>query len=368
MIYPLLPVFLSTTLGAGPIALGMVEGVAETTAALVKIISGWWTDRTRRRKPFVLAGYALAGLVRPLIGLASSWLFVLTMRFLDRVGKGLRTSPRDALITDVTPSEIRARAFGLHRSLDHAGAVAGPVVAAVLMSAAGFPMRTVFFLAAVPAAVVMLVIVYGIRENTATEADRDEAHASTAGRPGERALRPLLLVLLLFTLGNSTDAFLLLRLSSGGVSAAWIALLWSAHHVVKMICTYFGGRLADRVGDRPMIQAGWLLYGGVYLGFAYAVTSGQLIALFLVYGVYYGLTEPAERAWISRLASTGRRGRAFGYYHAVIGLAALPASLMFGALWQAWGVGAAFSMGAVLALVAAVVVSFVPVRRPVYSS
>ncbi len=358
MIYPLLPVFLTAVLGAGPQALGLVEGVAESTAALLKAASGLWSDRARRRKPLVVAGYALAGAMRPLIGLAAAWPAVLAFRFADRVGKGLRTSPRDAMIADATGPARRGEAFGLQRALDHAGAVAGPLVAAGLLNLAGVPLRTVFLLAAVPAAAVVVVLVVWVRE---PPRNRPPA-APGAGATWRELGRPFHLVLaalLLFTLGNSTDAFLLLRLSHAGVPAAGVALVWSAFHVVKMLAAYAGGRLSDRVGRKAMVVAGWGVYVAAYLAFAVASSRAALLATFLAYGLHYGLTEPAERAWVTDLVPARHRGAAFGLYHGVVGLAALPASLLFGALWQRFGAPAAFATGAGLALSAAVVLTFV---------
>jgi MFS family permease len=353
MIYPLLPLFLSSVLGAGVVVLGLIEGIAESTAALLKLASGIWADRTRRRKPLVVFGYSLAGAARPLIGLATAWPFVLAMRLLDRVGKGLRTSPRDALIADVTDPGARGRAYGFHRSMDHAGAVAGPLLAAGLLTLGGVTLRHVFLLAAVPAALVVIVLAGWVHETRPVAGApsgalrlRDDWRDLGAG------FRPLLLAILIFTLGNSTDAFLLLSLSRAGATAAWVAALWSLHHVVKMLAAYFFGSLSDRLGARRMIRAGWLLYALVYLGFGLTSALPVRIALFMVYGVYYGLTEPAEKAWISRMVPERLRGTAFGCYNGVIGLGALPASLLFGYLWEASGAAAAFGTGALLALAA----------------
>ena len=355
MIYPLLPIFLASVLGAGAMALGLIEGVAESTAALLKVVSGVWTDRTRRRKPLVVAGYTLSGMMRPLIGLAAAWPAVLALRFADRVGKGLRTSPRDALIADVTDAGARGTAYGFHRAMDHAGAVLGPLVAAMLLNFAGLPLRQVFLLSAIPAVAVLVVLLLGVKEPPAQRAESPTvpkllAPWSALGPDYRR----LLLAVLVFTLGNSTDAFLLLRLNEAGVSTAGIALLWSAHHVVKMIANYFGGQLSDRVGPRTMILAGWLFYAAIYLTFGWLTSAPWHIAVFLAYGIYFGLTEPAERAWVASLVPPQLRGTAFGWYHCAIGLAALPASVAFGLLWQQWGAAVAFTVGAVLAALAAV--------------
>jgi MFS family permease len=354
MIYPLLPIFLATVLGAGALTLGLIEGVAESTAALLKVASGIWTDRTRRRKPLIVAGYTLSGMMRPLIGLATAWPFVLLLRFADRVGKGLRTSPRDALIADVTEAGARGASYGFHRAMDHAGAVLGPLVAALLLKGAGLPLRDVFVLSAIPAAAVLVVLLFGVKE--------PPVHHTDASQPSKRLApwselgtdyRKLLLALLVFTLGNSSDAFLLLRLGETGISTAGIAVLWSAHHIVKMIANYFGGRLSDRIGPRTMVLSGWLFYAAIYLTFGRASSAPWLIAIFLAYGIYFGFTEPAERAWVAGLVPPHLRGTAFGWYHCTIGIAALPASVVFGLLWRQFGAATAFTTGAVLATLAA---------------
>jgi MFS family permease len=364
MIYPLLPLFLDGVLGASALALGVIEGVAETTSALLKMASGWWADRLRRRKPLVVLGYGLSGFLRPLIGLAGSWPVVAALRFGDRVGKGLRGAPRDALIADVTPEDRRGAAYGLHRAMDHAGAVGGPLVAAALLSLAGFSLREVFLLAALPAAAVVLVLLLGVRERPRSlPAEVAPRAAGGSWRELGGGFHRFLLAQVVFTLGNSTDAFLLLALSGAGVPPAWVALLWSLHHVVKMVSTYLGGGLSDRAGRRPLVLGGWAVYGLVYLGFAASPPPALLVALFLAYGIYFGLTEPVEKAWVVELAPARLRGTALGLYHGAIGLGALPASLLFGALWWTLGAPAAFLTGAGLALAAALLLLAVPDTR-----
>ncbi|MFQ5947872.1 MAG: MFS transporter [Acidimicrobiia bacterium] len=369
MIYPLLPVFLVQVLGAGAIALGTIEGVAEATAALLKVVSGWWTDRLPRRKPLVIAGYGLSGAARPIIGAAMAWPVVVILRFADRIGKGIRTSPRDALIADVTRPSQRGAAYGLHRAMDHAGAVVGPLVAGGLLLLPGFTLRRVFFLAAIPAALAMIVLSTSVREPNRVDAPSAKP-ISIFGQWHELGtdFRRLLLVVLIFALGNSTDAFLLLRLTDAGIAAGWVAVLWSFHHVVKAAATYVGGSLSDRVGRKPLIAAGWGVYGATYLGFALVSESAGLIALFLAYGLYFDLTEPVERAWVAGLAPGRLRGTAFGLYHGTVGIAALPASLLFGAVYAVVGPAAAFGTGAGLALVATVLLVRLPERRPTAAS
>jgi MFS family permease len=352
MIYPLLPLYLTTVLGAGAFALGLMEGVADATSALINATAGRWTDRIARRKPFIVAGYALAGVSRPLIGLAAHWPMVMFLRFTDRVGKGLRTSPRDALIADITLVGARGRAFGLHRSMDHAGAVIGPLLASGLLVTFGWTLQNVFLWAAVPSVVAIVIAVFFLREpgreivrpgDIAVEDAKGWRHA---WRSLGKDFRRFMVVVMVFTLGNSADAFLLLKLSQSGLNAYWIPVLWSAHHVVKMTATYFGGQLTDVVGSRKMLTMGWIYYALVYTGFAFVETTGPLIALFFVYGAYYGFIEPAERSLVSDLVPMHLRGTAYGLFHAATGLALLPASLLFGLVWETMGSAAAFLMSA----------------------
>lgn len=357
MIYPLLPVFMSSVLGAGPLVIGAIEGAAESLAALLKLASGWWSDRLSRRKPLVVAGYGVASVVRPLLGLAQGVGHVLAIRLIDRVGKGIRGAPRDALIADAVDPTQRGRAYGFHRAADHAGAVAGPLVAFALLGWGGLSLRTVFLLAAVPAAAAMIVLLFGVRE--AHRGPRDGSALSLERRGFSRRFWAYLAVLLVFTLGNSTDALLILRATELGVPVALVPVLWAALHVVKSVSSTPGGVLSDRFGRRALIIGGWLVYAAVYLGFALADASWHAWALFLVYGLYFGMTEGVEKALVADLVPAGLRGTAFGWYNLTIGLAALPASLVFGGIWQAFGAPAAFMLGATLALVAAVGLSVV---------
>ncbi|MEW6747458.1 MAG: MFS transporter [Planctomycetota bacterium] len=352
MIYPLLPVFIASTLGAGALALGTIEGVAEATASLTRVVAGRWADRAVRRKPFVVFGYTLSGLARPLIGLAMAWPIVLFLRFADRIGKGVRGAPRDALIADVTPAPLRGAAYGLQRAMDHAGAILGPLAAAALLTIPGMAMRSVFLLTAIPACFVVIVLVTGVRE---TPRARVEARKVTflEDLPNlPRDFRRLLVAIAIFTLGNSTDAFLLWRLGHVGFAPQSVTLLWAGHHVVKMTASAVAGRLSDRFGRRPLVIAGWLVYAGVYAAFALVSGPAPLAVIFLVYGVCFGVTEPVEKAWIADLAPGHLRATAFGLASAAVGLLALPASLLFGIIVKWVAAPYAFGTGALLALVA----------------
>jgi MFS family permease len=352
MIVPLLPLYLATVLGAGPAFLGAIEGAAETTASLLKLVSGLWSDRLLRRKPLVVFGYTLSSLARPVVALATSPWHVLAIRVADRVGKGLRTSPRDAVVADVTAPEVRGRAYGFHRSMDHAGAVVGPLLAMAIMAfvgGRGRGLRIVFGAAAVPAVLAVAVLVFGLVEPQRKE---QEARAPAARVAlGGRFWRYLATVLL-FTLGNSSDAFLLLRASQVGIRTIHIPLLWVALHVVKSSLSTPCGILSDKMGRRRTIAVGWLLYAVSYALFAAVDSARGLLLVFGLYGVYFALTEGAEKALVAALVPDEARGRAFGYFHATVGIGALPASLLFGVLWQHWGAAVAFGTGAALALAA----------------
>ncbi len=379
MIYPLLPVFLTVTLGASAGTLGAIEGAAETTASLLKLASGWWSDRVHRRKPLVVFGYTLAALVRPLVAMAQSATQVLAIRLTDRVGKGIRNSPRDALIAESVDPSIRGRAFGFHRAADHAGGVVGPLAAFALIQWLAVDIRTVFWLALIPGIFAVFTVVVFVREtnqrgvsgpplarkasvaSAPTAASAVEAAAENAvSGPMPRSFWAFLTVLLVFTLGNSTDAFLLLRANQLGVPIALAPILWASLHVVKSALSTHGGALSDRIGRVPTLIAGWTIYALVYLGFAFASASWHAWALFIGYGVFFALTEGAERALVADLVPAARRGTAFGWFHLTVGIGMLPASILFGLVWDRAGAQVAFMMGAALAAVAAVGVAIIP--------
>jgi MFS family permease len=350
MIYPLLPVFLTATLGAGPAVLGIVEGVAETTASLLKLFSGVWSDRTGRKKPLVLAGYGLSAAMRPLVGFATAWGHVLAVRFSDRIGKGIRTSPRDALIAASAPVDDRGRAFGLQRAMDHMGAVVGPLAAFLLLSGAGLPLRTVFFLSAIPGAAAVAVLVFLVRDHRASAAPPLGEKLGDGRLPP--AFRRYLLIVGLFTLGNASDAFLILRAMEAGVPAAYVPLLWGAFHAVKSSLSVPAGILSDRWNRKKVVVAGWIVYAVTYAAWGFVRGPAWMVALFLVYGLYAAATEGVERALVADFIPPERRGTAYGWFHLVVGITAFPASVLFGAIWTWSGAGPAFGLSAGLALAA----------------
>jgi MFS family permease len=358
MIYPLLPVYLSRVLGAGAVSLGVIEGVAEGVNSLLKIVSGRLSDRWSRRKPIVIAGYFLSSVARPFIGVATTWTQVLAIRAVDRTGKGIRGAPRDAMLAELAPPAARGRVFGFHRAMDHAGAVVGPLIAAGLLLAWPGQYRTVFLLTIVPGAAAVWMLL-GVREPAPPDGERrahedDPPIAPARAHPLPGRLWAVLGIILVFSLGNSADAFLLLRLSTALGHDASLPLLWSALHIVKASLSVYGGALSDRVGRKAVIVAGWCVYALVYIGFAFAESPAWLVWWFLAYGVYFGLAEGSEKALVADLAPARARGAAFGFYNAALGVGALLASVAFGMLYERFGHPTAFGTGASLAALAAV--------------
>ncbi len=363
MIYPLLPLFLTTVLGAGPQMLGAIEGAAEATAALLKLISGRLADRARRKKPLTVLGYGISSVVRPLAGFATAPWMILVVRLADRVGKGVRSSPRDALMADVTPPDVRGRAYGFHRAMDNAGAVLGPGIATVLLVWGHLSLRTIFFIAVIPGALAMLSLTAGVKEEPTNAHPAQDGSTPSAQGKGNANLNerlritPYLIALACFSLGNASDAFLLLRAEQLGVPGRYIPALWMLHNAVKALLSTAGGGLSDRLGRRRVIVGGWILYAVSYLGFGLARAAWQAWALMAFYGLYYSLVEGSERALVAELAPPGHRGRAFGAYYAVVGTAALPASFGFGLLAQRYGAQLPFTIAAGLAAVAALLLA-----------
>lgn len=352
MVYPLLPVFLTTVLGASMAFVGLVEGIAESTASLLKIASGWWSDRVRKRKPLMIAGYGLSALTRPLIAIAATGAQVLGARFIDRIGKGIRTSPRDALLAASVPAEQRGAAFGVQRAMDNAGAVFGPLIAWVMLQWFTSDYRVLFWIAVIPMVGAMACLIFGARDQVLPAAPA--ADKSVVPFNVTPAFKSYLGAVLLFTLGNSSDAFLLLRAQAVGIPVSSLPLLWLALSLVKSLSSYPAGVLSDRIGRRGLIIGGWCVYALVYVGFGLANQPWHIWALFVAYGLFYGMTESTERALVADFYPDAQRGRAFGSFNFITGIGALPASLLMGWLWTAYGPLVAFGTGGGLALCAVV--------------
>jgi MFS family permease len=371
MIYPLLPVYLSRVLGATAVSLGIIEGVAEGVNSFLKVVSGYWSDRVRRRRPIVIAGYALSSLARPFIAITTTWPQVLVIRALDRVGKGVRGAPRDVLLARFSTPTTRGRIYGFHRAMDHTGAIVGPLVATAILFFAPDRYRLLFALTAIPGAIAVALLFF-VDEDAQVERAPTTKDRRPITKPGPTDHKPpatnrlpgrvvaLLGVLLVFGLGNSADAFLLLRLSDALGGATYVPLLWAAIHVVKASLSTWGGGLSDHFGRKRLIIAGWIVYTLVYSGFALSTGAAAFVAWFLFYGVYFALAEGAEKALVADLTPTERRGAAFGWYNAVIGIGTLIASIVFGELYERFGARVAFMTGAVLAGAAAVLLLLIP--------
>lgn len=354
MVTPLIPLLLVTVLGAGPAALGLIEGTADAVSNLIKLWAGRHSDRSdRQRKPYVMFGYLLSNIARPLIALSASWSVVLAIRVTDRIGKGVRTAPRDALVADVVMTTNAGRAFGFIRALDHTGAVFGALAAAAIVHFGTDNLALVIALSAIPGIATVALIAFGVREAPRIQVDVphneplrwSSLHAKT---------RVYLLTLGFFTLGKIPETFVLLRGYELGMGVAELLLLWAAMHVVKAIISERAGHRTDRIGRRPFILAGWTVYAIALGVLVFTHTPLWLWIASAGLGIYFGLTEGAERALIRDLADPREYGTAFGWYHAIIGLAAIPAGLLLGGLWSLYGAPIAFAISGALALFAVV--------------
>jgi MFS family permease len=356
LIYPLLPIFLTTTLGASPAVIGLIEGAADGLASILKYFSGAWSDRAKKRKPLVVSGYALAAGARLLIAAAAAWPLVLTARLLDRTGKGIRSAPRDAMISDVTPREERGRAYGFHRALDHTGAIIGPLLALLLLQGFGFSLRATFLFAVIPGAIGVAMLAFLLRETKEEDAGtKDEGSRIEAPFVvPTSAFRKAIIAISLFSLANSSDAFLLLQAHAAGVSTAMLPLLWAANHVIKSLFSTRAGALSDRIDRRYLLIAGWTSYAALYALFPFARTLTSFVILFVLYAIPFTLTEGAERAWIADRVPAATRGKSFGVYYLANGLCVLIGTAIFGVVYQQVSPAAAFYTGAALALAAAI--------------
>jgi MFS family permease len=374
LIYPLLPIFLSTTLGASPAVIGVIEGAADGLASILKYVAGWWSDRSSRRKPLVVTGYALAAGSRALIAVASMWPAVLAARLIDRTGKGIRSAPRDAMIADVTPAEQRGRAFGFHRALDHTGAIVGPLLAVLLLQGLHWSIRAAFMFAVIPGVLGAVMLAFLLKDDSrvaqAPSLRSGEPQDESAGRmpaphggTDHAATRnpqfaPALTAIALFSLSNSSDAFLLLQAHAAGVATAMLPVLWAAHHVIKSLFSTAAGALSDRVERTHLLVAGWTSYAVIYLIFPFARSLTAFVALFILYAIPFTLSEGAERAWIADMVPASMRGKSFGAYYLTNGLCVLAGTALFGVIYQEVSPRAAFHTGALLAIAAAIMTQF----------
>lgn len=355
IVVPLIPILLATVLAAGPVVLGLVEGVADAVASLLKLWSGRHSDAlTSRRKPLAVIGYSISNVARPLLALATGWPTVVALRSLDRVGKGIRSAPRDAMIADFTTAETRGYAFGFHRAFDNAGAVFGSLIAAFILYWSGMSLQEVILWSAIPGLLAVGLLAFGVPAVSAQE--RRPEHIVLA-KLSWRTLNPItrryLLVLALFTFARASETFILLRGNEMRISVVVLLLLWAAIAATKSTSALLGGWLSDRIGRAPVMLSGWIVFGIAFFMIGQANSPAVLAVTSLFFGLAMGFSEGAERAIISELARAQEQGTAFGWYHLMVGLAAIPAGLLFGIIWQWYGAAYAFGGAGTLALLSA---------------
>ena len=338
MINPLLPIFITSVLRAGTIALGVIEGVAEATNSFLKLFSGIISDKIKRKKPFIFFGYLIASISRPLIGITNSWIQVLFLKFLDRFGKGIRTSPRDALLSLSVSKNETGIAFGFQRAMDHLGALIGPIFAFLLLNI--FDLRKLFLISLIPGIISVFILVYFVKEKIGDE----KSKFSFKGKFSKKFYL-LIFIFFLFNLGNSSDSFLILKANKEGIKVLYLPILWSLFHLVKSIFSIPFGALSDKIGRKKVIAIGWLIYSITYFFFAFAKSLQFFIFLFLFYGLYFAFSEGSERALISDYSDKEYKGSAYGIYHFAQGIALFLSSFIFGILWNYYGPKIPFLFG-----------------------
>ena len=351
MIYPLVPIFLTSVLSAPATIVGLIEGIAESTASILKAFSGWLSDKLRKRKPFVVLGYSFSAISKILLSLAFSWPFVLMARFIDRFGKGARTSARDVLIAESSENSIRGRSFGFHRALDTLGAVVGPLLALLAIHFLNNKFRLIFFLAFIPAFIAVLLLIFFVKEKKKEANSFSEFHFTW--RDLNPAFKIFLLVSFVFALGNSSDAFLILRAQNLGLSVSLVILAYVLFNFTYSIFSTPAGVISDKIGPKKVLLTGFLLFSTVYLFFGLAPSSLFLWFLFPIYGIYMALTDGVGKAYISNLVPQEKAGTAFGIYQTTIGLTTFFASFIAGLLWTYIGVKAPFIFGSLIAIISA---------------
>lgn len=353
MIYPLVPLFLASVLGVNKSMIGLIEGIAESTASLLKVFSGWFSDRIGNRKWLMATGYAISTLSRPFAALAAGWHPVMASRFIDRFGKGVRTAPRDAIIAESTDMSSIGRAFGFHRSMDTLGAVAGPALAFWLLSITSNNYRTIFWLSMIPAVIAVLLIVCFISK-TKQAVPTALKRPQLSWRLFDRRFRFFVIIAAVFALGNSSDVFLILRAQQSGITSTMIPVVYLMFNLVYALSSFPLGILADRFGKKRMIWIGFVLFAGLYFGFGKATGSLSIWLLFGCYGLFMGMTEGIQKAYLTSIIPSEFKATAFGLYNTVVGIAALPASFIGGWLWDHVSPSATFYYGACMAITAAI--------------
>lgn len=368
MIYPLLPLFLATVIQADKAVIGLIEGVAESTASVSKVFSGWLSDRGGKRKSLTFWGYFLSVATRPFLFISTSWSQVLGVRFADRLGKGVRTAPRDALIAETSQEDKRGRSYGFHRAMDSMGAVVGPLIAFAILPLVGGSYRKVFLIAVIPGIVALFLFRF-VREKKRSAGVQRSAEVPKLSFKGfNRRLKLLIFVVILFSIGNSSDVFLILRARDLGITVGLVLLVYTLFNTIYALFSVPAGVLSDRVGRKTVLILGYGIFGLVYLGFALATSTVFVWFLFVFYGLYKGIADTVERAFVADLAPEEQRGTALGVYHSSVGLAFLPASIIGGLLWDKIGPPATFFYGALTAFSAAALLSLLIYEKKQYGS
>ncbi len=357
MVFPLIPLFMTTVLGSGACAVGIVEGAAETTASLLKVVSGYWSDKIRKRKPFVLFGYSLSSITKPLFALANAWTFVLFLRVVERIGKGLRTAPRDALVAESCDECVRGRAFGFHRAADGIGSTLGAVLAFLLLPMCGY--RNIFLFALVPGIVSVFIIFFVKEKNEPAKQETETVSIKLSLKGLPANLKLFIVVSSLFALGHFGYAFLLLRAKNIGLADNTAILLYVVFYIVYSICVIPLGILSDKIGRRPVLIGGYVIFGITALGLLVASTPSSVLLFFIIYGICYAMIDGTQRAFVVDLAPQHLKGTALGVFHTAIGLVALPGGYIAGMLWDKVSPEATFGYGLALTLISVVLLTFV---------
>jgi len=357
MVFPLIPLFLTTALGAGAYAVGVVEGAAETTASLLKVVSGYWSDKIRKRKPFVLFGYSLSSLTKPLFAFANIWLFVLFIRVIERIGKGLRTAPRDAIVAESADERVRGKAYGFHRAMDGIGSVMGAVLAFLLLPVAGY--RNIFLFAFIPAVIAVFIILLVREKKAVIKKEKRTPSLRVSFRELSRNLKLFIAVSAIFAMGHFGYAFLLLRAKNIGLTDQKAILLYVLFYIVYVLCSIPSGILSDRVGRKPVLMTGYLLFAITSIGLIFSSDIYSVMFLFAIYGIFYAMIDGTQRAFVVDLAPSHLRATALGTFHTAIGTVALPGGFIAGMLWDKINPEATFMYGFILTMLSLSLFAFV---------
>jgi MFS family permease len=357
MVFPLIPLFLTTVLGCGAYAVGIVEGAAETTASLLKVVSGYWSDKINKRKPFILFGYSMSTITKPLFALANIWTFVLFLRVIERIGKGIRTAPRDALIAESCDESVRGKAYGFHRAADGIGSTLGAVLALLLLPMWGY--RNIFLFAMVPGIISVFIIFFIQEKNAPAKQEKKEVSVKLSLKELPVNLRFFIIVSSLFALGHFGYAFLLLRAKNIGLADNMAIFLYVIFYIVYSICAVPLGIVSDKVGRKPVLMVGYVLFGITSLGLLVTSSFYGILLFFIIYGIFYAMIDGTQRAFVVDLAPQHLKGTALGVFHTAIGLVALPGGYIAGLLWDKVSPEATFGYGLILAIVSAVSLVFV---------